>query len=402
LIRKSFPSGATIFFEGEPADCAYIIEQGRVEICANRQGRHILLATLGQGEIFGEMSVIDGGNRSASAQALDDTELLIIRRDQLQRRIEHAEPVVGLLVKTLITRFRASQNNLIRELPSGFAPGTRLVLPGDPADPTADDSAFQWLRREQDVERGINADEFEPFFQPIVHLDDYELAGFEALVRWRHPERGLIPPGEFIPLAEKSGLIHRIDLAVIDRACRLVQRARGVVPGGVFLSVNLSAHHFNDTTVVTDLQVILEHSGLPPERLKVEITESALIADPEHTFRVLSRIQDLGATIALDDFGTGYASLSYLDRFPIDVLKIDQSFVRALQSGGRTRDIVASVAHLAHKLRMDMVAEGIESADLIPPLRELGVQFGQGYHFSRPVPAAVMADMVHRVEALPL
>jgi hypothetical protein len=255
LIRKSFPSGATIFFEGEPADCAYIIEQGRVEICANRQGRHILLATLGQGEIFGEMSVIDGGNRSASAQALDDTELLIIRRDQLQRRIEHAEPVVGLLVKTLITRFRASQNNLIRELPSGFAPGTRLVLPGDPADPTADDSAFQWLRREQDVERGINADEFEPFFQPIVHLDDYELAGFEALVRWRHPERGLIPPGEFIPLAEKSGLIHRIDLAVIDRACRLVQRARGVVPGGVFLSVNLSAHHFNDTTVVTDLQV---------------------------------------------------------------------------------------------------------------------------------------------------
>jgi EAL domain-containing protein (putative c-di-GMP-specific phosphodiesterase class I) len=136
--------------------------------------------------------------------------------------------------------------------------------------------------------------------------------------------------------------------------------------------------------------------------LKVEITKSALIADPEHTFRVLSRIQDLGATIALDDFGTGYASLSYLDRFPIDVLKIDQSFVRALQSGGRTRDIVASVAHLAHKLRMDMVAEGIESADLIPPLRELGVQFGQGYHFSRPVPAAVMADMVHRVEALPL
>jgi EAL domain-containing protein (putative c-di-GMP-specific phosphodiesterase class I)/GH25 family lysozyme M1 (1,4-beta-N-acetylmuramidase) len=202
------------------------------------------------------------------------------------------------------------------------------------------------------------------------------LAGFEALVRWRHPERGLIPPGEFIPLAEKSGLIHRIDLAVIDRACRLVQRARGAVPGGVFLSVNLSAHHFNDEAVVTDLQVILEHSGLPPERLKVEITESALIADPEHAFRVLSRIQDLGATIALDDFGTGYASLSYLDRFPIDVLKIDQSFVRALQSGGRTRDIVASVAHLAHKLRMDMVAEGIESADLIPPLRELGVQFG--------------------------
>ena len=396
MIRKTYPPGATIFFEGQPADCAYIVERGQVEICAFRERTHITLATLGPGEIFGEMAVLDDGVRSAQARAVEETEVLIIRSEQLRRRIMEAEPIVGQVLSSLIKRFRQAQTGLLNDLPSRMG-ASHVVVPNitDNDGASAGGAALDWLRREYDLERGLSAGEFVPFFQPIVTIADGSLAGFEALARWRHPERGLVPPSDFIDLGEKCGLIRRIDLAIIAGACRIFANPsqQGATP---FLSVNLSAQHFTDFGVVDSLAKILGDTGFDPAHLKVELTETALVHDPRKAREVLTRIKDLGITIALDDFGTGYSSLSYLHSFPFDVLKIDQSFVRLLGSPGRTHDIVETIIMLANRMGMVVVAEGIETPDLIPPLRDLGCTYGQGYHYSRPVPACDLAALLSR------
>jgi EAL domain-containing protein (putative c-di-GMP-specific phosphodiesterase class I) len=395
VIRKTFPAGAMIFFEGQPADCAYIVERGQVEICATRDQTHITLAKLGRGEIFGEMAVIDNSARSAAARAVEETEVLIIRQDQLKRRIEDAEPMVGQLLGSLITRFRQAQNGLLNDLPGRQRGGGHLVVAEPTGGSVRGESALEWIRREYDLERGLAAGEFEPFFQPIVTVERGELAGFEALARWRHPERGLVAPCEFIDLGEKCGLIRQIDLKIMAEACALLRKAAGDGPMP-FLSVNLSSQHFTDMDVVTGLAERMRATGFPADHLKVELTETALVQDPVTAYDVLCRIKDLGIKLALDDFGTGYSSLSYLHRFPFDVLKIDQSFVRELGNPGRTHHIVESIITLAGRMGMEVVAEGVETADLIPPLRDLGCTFGQGYHYSRPVAADKMAEMLDR------
>lgn len=179
----------------------------------------------------------------------------------------------------------------------------------------------------------------------------------------------------------------------MEDACALLRRNAGdrSLP---FLSINLSSQHFTDMDVVGALAERMATTGFPAERLKVELTETALVHDPHKAYEVLCRIKDLGVTLALDDFGTGYSSLSYLHKFPFDVLKIDQSFVRALGEQGRTHHIVETIITLARRMGMEVVAEGVETADLIRPLRDLGCTFGQGYHYSRPVPADVMAGML--------
>ncbi len=214
-------------------------------------------------------------------------------------------------------------------------------------------------------------------------IEDGSLAGFEALARWRHPERGLVPPSEFIDLGERCGLIRHIDLAIIAGACRLLREAvtNGATP---FLSVNLSAQHFADFGVVKSLSKILADTGFDPAHLKVELTETALVQDPRKAHEVLTQIKALGVTIALDDFGTGYSSLSYLHSFPFDVLKIDQSFVRQLGSPGRTHDIVETIIMLANRMGMLVVAEGIETPDLIPPLQRAGLHLRPGLPLQPP------------------
>jgi diguanylate cyclase len=395
LIRKTYLPGATIFFEGQPADCAYIVERGQVEICAVRDRTHITLATLGQGEIFGEMAVLDDGVRSAEARAVQETEVLIIRSDQLRRRIMEAEPIVGQVLSSLIKRFRQAQTGLLSDLPARMGTSHVVVPNADCDEIGSSGAALEWLLREYDLERGLAACEFVPFFQPIVMIEDGSLAGFEALARWRHPERGLVPPSEFIDLGERCGLIRHIDLAIIAGACRLLRASvtNGATP---FLSVNLSAQHFADFGIVKSLSKILADTGFDPAHLKVELTETALVQDPRKAHEVLTEIKALGVTIALDDFGTGYSSLSYLHSFPFDVLKIDQSFVRQLGSPGRTHDIVETIIMLANRMGMLVVAEGIETPDLIPPLHRLGCTFGQGYHYSRPVPASELAGLLAR------
>jgi diguanylate cyclase (GGDEF)-like protein/PAS domain S-box-containing protein len=240
------------------------------------------------------------------------------------------------------------------------------------------------LKLEHSLRRATERNEFVLHYQPIVTLADESTAGFEALVRWNHPERGIVGPYEFIHLAEETGLIFRIGGWTLREACRWLTAAPAL-PEHLTVNVNLSGRQFSQGDLIEEVQRVLSETGLAPSRLKLEITESVIMENPEMAVDLLRRLKALGTHLCIDDFGTGYSSLSYLLRFPADTLKIDRSFVIALDKGGRERDIVGAIVSLASSLGMDVVAEGVETAGQRDMLKSLGCRYGQGYLFSRPL-----------------
>jgi EAL domain-containing protein (putative c-di-GMP-specific phosphodiesterase class I) len=225
-------------------------------------------------------------------------------------------------------------------------------------------------------------------YQPTVSLATGELIGVEALVRWLHPERGLLGPGEFIGLAEETGLIVPIGAQVLRQACQEAGRWRGVGPGGtpLTISVNLSARQFAHPDLVSVVAATLAETGTEPATLRLEITESVLMEDAESTNAALRELRDLGVRLSIDDFGTGYSSLTYLKRFPVDELKVDRSFVDGLGADAEDTAIVAAVVNLAHTLDLRVVAEGVETEAQSRWLRELGCDAAQGHWFGPAVP----------------
>ncbi len=243
-------------------------------------------------------------------------------------------------------------------------------------------AALNRLELKADLERAVERSELRLRYQPVFDLQDGQLSGFEALLRWRHPDRGEVMPNDFIPLAEETGLIVPIGEWVLDQACRQAQawNATGVRP--LHISVNISPRQVQDASITSTVRAALDAAGLDPDRLIVELTESGLMQDDEGRLRELKA---LGVHIALDDFGTGYSSLSYLSRFPIDILKIDQSFVAQLRPGQTETALVRSVIQLGAAMGLFTVAEGIEDEGQLHRLRELGVNYGQGYLLARPM-----------------
>ncbi|NIX75665.1 putative bifunctional diguanylate cyclase/phosphodiesterase [Microvirga terricola] len=235
---------------------------------------------------------------------------------------------------------------------------------------------------ELDLRKALANGEFEPFYQPQVNIASSEISGFEALLRWRHPERGLIPPGEFIPIAEDTGLIAPLGEWVLAKACKDAM----TWPGNLKVAVNLSPVQFRNKGLVTSVVNALSASGLAPDRRELEITESVLLQDNDATLTILHELRGLGVRIALDDFGTGYSSLSYLRSFPFDKIKIDQSFVRELSTRADCLAIVQSITRLGESLGMSTTAEGVETEDQFVQLRAAGCTEVQGYYFGFPKP----------------
>jgi diguanylate cyclase (GGDEF)-like protein len=260
------------------------------------------------------------------------------------------------------------------------------------------------LLLENDLRRAISSETYERckelqlLYQPIVHLETGVLAGFEALVRWQHPEKGLLSPKKFISVAEETGLIVPMSGWILRSACLQMRQWQLLFPElfPLIINVNLSSQQFSIPGLPDYIEQILSETELPPVHLKLELTESMLMDNAASIVTVLHQIRSLGIQLAIDDFGTGYSSLSYLARFPINTLKIDRSFIRNIDLSGDSREIVRTVHALAHNLGMDVTAEGVETIEQVQQLQKMKCEYGQGYFFSPPLRADAVTQLLQQ------
>jgi diguanylate cyclase (GGDEF)-like protein/PAS domain S-box-containing protein len=260
------------------------------------------------------------------------------------------------------------------------------------------------LEIENDLRRALDRNEFRNYYQPIISLECGTIVGFEALLRWQHPTRGLLEPIEFIPVAEENGMIRELGWWALERACRQIAVWRELHPpfADLSMSVNLSVKQFVDPTLAPKLEALLRECNLPEGTLKLELTESSIMTDSTAAVALLSQFKALGVRLAIDDFGTGYSSLSYLHRFPLDTLKIDRSFTDAIGDGEKDESMIArTIMPLAQHLGLDVVAEGVETIEQATLLKEMRCKYAQGFFFSRPVEADDVEKMLARLATSP-
>ncbi len=398
-----------LYSENDLGSAAYLIETGQIEFFSDRDGYEVIIARLGPGEMFGEMALLDDGKRWVSARAIKDTDLTVIEREHVIDRLEKMEPIVSLVFRVLVSRLRLMK----QQLSLHSLADAEMTLTRSTTNLSLDNqykAMVGFLKQEQELHQAIKKNQLVPYFMPIQNVATGEMAGFEALVRWQHPEKGLLGPAAFIDLAEQSDLIRDIDMSILHGSWDLLQKfekareedalknVESLSPANLglnlakleFFSINLSGRHFSDGLIIENLRDFLEKSDCPPDKLKVEVNEQILIDDPEAALIILKKIKELGILVSLDDFGTGYSSLSYLYRFPIDSLKLDQSFVKDYHVSQRARDIVKGVVSMAQALNLTTIAEGVETADDLVWIKELGFDYAQGYHLGKPQPASVL------------
>jgi diguanylate cyclase (GGDEF)-like protein len=269
-------------------------------------------------------------------------------------------------------------------------------------EPEMHDTALRRLELKADLQRAADNVEFVLHFQPVIRLETGEIEGFEALVRWNHPTRGLVMPLEFVPLAEETGLVVQIGSWVLEEACRKARLLQPEDPNAppLHMAVNLSARQLQSPDIVREIARVLLEAELPPECLVLEITESVMMQDMALSNQRLTQLKQLGVLLAVDDFGTGYSSLNYIRRFPVDILKVDKSFVDGVSEGGEESALTAAIIELAGILNLRPVAEGIERADQLEKLLELHCELGQGFYFSEPLTFDGVLDLLQAREVL--
>lgn len=385
-------AGESIFSQGGQGKTAFLVESGEVEISTTKNGRKLVISRLGPGEIFGELALFSDQPRSASAKAICDSELAIITPETLRSAINSADPVLASLIRCNLGRFAWTQRYMLQHA----APSHSVLA--------LDSVAASERQTEIEISTGIAESQFRNFYQPIFSSETGEIAGFEALLRWYHPTRGLVTPGSFVNVAEQTGQIIELGSFALREALRDLRRfqerldnSAGLsAPSGLFMSVNLSVRQLLEPREIDRLVDIVRDSGVAPERIKLEITESLLVDDPAHAPLALEHIRSTGVKLAIDDFGTGYSSLSYLHLYPLDTLKIDRSFVQGVRKEPRRMRILKAIVHLARDLGFSVVAEGIETEDELNAIRALECDFLQGFLLSKPIPAELILTRLRR------
>jgi diguanylate cyclase (GGDEF)-like protein len=328
----------------------------------------------------------------------DDPELLAERLLMLLRmpmRISGREVVIGVSIGIAIAEPADDEETVLRNADTAMyaakSSGKACVRRFDP---TMHRDAMEWLELESDLRMGVDRREFFLELQPIMRIESGRVKAFEALIRWKHPSRGHVVPGLFLPIAEETGIIVRIGRWVLMEACIQAARWTHTAPEPPSVSVNLAAKQLDSETIVEDIREALMRSGLDPRRLTLEITESDMMRSPELALAKLKALKSLGVKLAIDDFGTGYSSLSHLQYFPVDELKIDRSFITRIERGDRDAAFVRTIVALAKSLAMEVVAEGIEEPLQHDYLQAVGCDIGQGYLYSRPLMADPAAQYV--------
>lgn len=397
LYTKSVQIGSRVFAEGQIGDVAYVIESGVVEISTTEKGQSIALGILTQGQLFGEMALIDDSPRTATATALKDTILTVVSRDQLMERLDNTEPMLRMLIRVIIARYRSSMIHT-REL--DISSHLNAPLPADTMSEATQTLAVGKFRQENELRLALENEELLIYLQPLLNMKTGKWAGFEALTRWNHPTKGPISPLEFITLAEETTLIIPIGLYVLKRACEdmvILQAERSkLLPDEppLFVGVNVSSKQISETNFIDHIAEIVKETGLPPATLKLEITESMTI-DYREVVKWVDRCKTLGFTVAIDDFGTGYSSMEHLLELNIDTLKIDQTFIKNMQQNPKAIRLVKGMIDLSKELEYSIVAEGLETEEQVAILKELEVDYGQGYHIGKPQP---MEEILARIK----
>ncbi|MBT5512847.1 MAG: EAL domain-containing protein [Rhodospirillaceae bacterium] len=392
IFSKTYSAGQKIFAMGDEGRNAYFIERGRVQVSLPKDDGETIIAELGKGEIFGEMSMIDDVPRSATVTAVEDTEVIVIQRSRFIQPLKSAHPMMNLLLRIVLARFRDAQRQLSGMRTTSSEMNTSLE--------EIRSLAFDRINTERDMRRGLDAGEFEMHYQPITSLDGGHIAGFEALMRWRKDDGGFVSPVEFIPLAEETGLIVELGRWALETSLKEQKNLAGrfnenfPAVAAPFMSVNVSGLQLSELSEIDRLADIIDASGTPPGDIKLEITETLMVENFDHAKAALDKLKDLGVLIAIDDFGTGYSSLSYLHQLPFDTLKIDRVFVTNMDKSESSQRIVRSIAQLALALDMNIVAEGIEEQAQMDALRDLGCQYGQGFFMSKPLTTDAAHELI--------
>ncbi|MEW6168999.1 MAG: EAL domain-containing protein [Pseudomonadota bacterium] len=400
--QRVLEAGEVIFREGDLGHHAYLIESGAVEIFIERPDGDRVLAQLGPDDLFGEMALVGDQTRTAGARAVVATSLTVITHNLLSDHLDRASPLVRHLLRVTLARCRDALR-LVSGVGDGSDASMRtFVMPqghgADAAGPADRDLAVQRLRMEQALTEAMQRRQLLLYYQPIVKLSGGQIAGFEALVRWQRPDGALVPPGEFIWVIEDSQLILEFGRWTLREAAAGLQRLQAVHEqkqvddDRLFCSVNLSVRQFGDAKLFPTIRQALIDTGLSSEQLHLEITESAVLNNPDAALELLGRCRALGCHLVVDDFGTGYSSLSYLHRLPIHGLKLDRSFVADAATTERGLRIVRAIGRLAQDLDMYAVAEGIETPEQAAWCQDIGLAFGQGYFFGRPMPLGAAID----------
>lgn len=398
LYTRKFKAGACIFSQGEDGDLAYIVESGVVKISATEKNASVTLGMLNPGQLFGEMALIDDAPRTATATAVEDTVLTIINREQLIERLNNAEPTLRMLIHVIIERYRTG----IKRAHAGNSDTFFDTSYGDVSNASGDMQSMivGKLKQENELRRALDNNELLVFYQPLLNVQTGLWAGFEALIRWRHPDKGYISPMELITLAEETTLIIDIGLYVLRLACEdmaTLQAERDkVLPGAapLFVGVNVSSKQIQEDDFIERIAEIVAQAGLPPTSLKLEITES-MMADYQLVVRWVKRCKARGFKVAIDDFGTGYSSMEHLLELDADTLKIDQIFIKRMSQSEKAKKLVIGMVRLAKALGFTTVAEGLESKEDVDALREMSVEYGQGYHIGKP---QMISDVLEQIK----
>lgn len=385
--RRTFAAGEIIMRQGDAGDCAYIIEEGQVEVFIEKpDGKIVPVATRGPGTIVGEMAIVDKAPRVATVKAVKDCKMLEITQADFALRLRTTDPVIQMVSQVILARYRDTLKRVeIFSQNDAWPPIEAMER-----EYTAQTDVMGSVKIANEFREALEKGQLQMHYQPIVDLARGQVAGFESLMRWPHPSQGFISPGLFIPIAEKTGYIVTASKWALAESCKALRRIEDAVkpPKPLYMSVNFSSHDFVQDDFLNSVLKIIGDAGVEPSQIKLEITERLLIQQPENARETLEACRDAGIGIYIDDFGTGYSSLSYLYYFPIQTLKVDQSFIRIMNKDPRSLELVRSIVGLGKNLNMNVIAEGVENPEEAKLLRSMGCDMAQGYFYSKPMPEA--------------
>ena len=387
-VRRELFAGEILYQQGDPSDCAWLVESGAIQLSAARGGEAAVHGVVGPGELIGELGLLEGAPRTATATAQVETMLLAIDHDLFVERLDKCDPIVRALVGGLRRRART----LLAALPPEVAVPAE-DLPGDDA---GEKSGIDKIRLEAQLRDALHQEALHVHYQPILDIVTGKVASYEALVRWDLPGRGPVSPAEFIKLAEETSLIVPVGEYVLDHAIELLKQlhAKG---DPAAIAVNLSARQLVEPGMARQVVSRIRRAGLPAGALKLEVTESRML-DYGQVASVMDHCREHGVPFALDDFGTGYSNLTHLHRLHFEYVKVDQGFVRSMFSSPRAMAIVDAIVAMAHGIGADVVMEGVETKAQLQRLRELKVRYAQGWLVGKAQSAdAVLSGAAARV-----